>query len=328
MKVEAMIKISRILCPVDFSEFSRHALEEALTLARHYGAGVVALHAYNMPMTMAAVAGDGGFVPVLPPLTADQAEQEALMEKFLASVLAGDVRLTSEVVQGAAVATILDRALTLPADLIVMGTHGRSGVDRMLMGSVTERVLRKAACPVLTVPIRSTSAPEFHRILCPIDFSRSSKQALKYAVSIAQETRAHLAVLHVIEMLPDADSYQFRLWNVPELRAQVLSDARNELAASIPPETAMTCEIEQRIESGKPYKQILKVAAEMRADLIVIGVHGRGAADLLLFGSTTQHVVRQAACPVLTMRWAAVAQRGEARDASKKPAGVSEPAHA
>lgn len=302
-----MIAIKRILCPVDFSEFSRHALEQAVVIARHYGGEITALHAFVVPPAAAAIGGDGTWVPI------DQTEARAAYEterasdlaSFVAAIVPADVAVKRGVVEGGVVNVILQEAAALPADLIVMGTHGRSGFERMLLGSVTERVLRKAPVPVLTVPRRMSGVmPAIRRILVPVDFSKASIRALSYAVSLAREAQAEVTVHYVIEFVPDPASYQYRLINMPEYYAQVSRAAQEEMEGAIERVGGGYERLRPRITRGKAYKEILRVAAEEQADLIFMGVQGRGAADLLMFGSTANHVVRAAACPVMTIQQA------------------------
>jgi nucleotide-binding universal stress UspA family protein len=200
------------------------------------------------------------------------------------------------------------------ADLLVIGTHGRTGFDRLVLGSVTEKVLRKAACPVLSVPRRAPDAVRaapvvFKQILCPIDFSDSSMHALNYAMSLAQEADAHLTVLHVMvyDLQVEApEMYETviadRRLSVTDFRTRCEEYSRERLRAAVPDTVRAYCIVETVLATGKPYREILRVAAEQQADLIVMAVRGRGAVDLTFFGSTTQHIVRQATCPVLTLR--------------------------
>jgi nucleotide-binding universal stress UspA family protein len=164
-----------------------------------------------------------------------------------------------------------------------------------------------ASCPVLTVPpaaahAPATPRPPYRRILCPVDFSTTSERALRYGLSLAEEAKARLTVLHVLEWFPEQEIREHRHFNVPEYRRFLEEDARRRLAEAVPEEARAWCEPVERVECGKAYREILRVAGEEGSDLIVLGVHGRGAVDLLLFGSTANHVVRQAACPVLTVR--------------------------
>jgi nucleotide-binding universal stress UspA family protein len=199
---------------------------------------------------------------------------------------------------------ILDHARSLPADLIVMGTHGAGGFQHLVLGSVTEKVLRQATCPVLTVPprARTTSTLPFKRLLCPVDFSDSSLAALDFAFSLAQEGDAELTILHVFEWRADDEPLTTRPFSVPESRQERERDATTRLHALVPDSVRNWCRPETRLAHGKAYREILGIATEDNADLIVMGVHGRNALDLMLFGSTTNQVVRRATCPVLTLR--------------------------
>jgi nucleotide-binding universal stress UspA family protein len=206
---------------------------------------------------------------------------------------------------------ILRQASAMRPDLLAIGTHGRSGFDRLLLGSVTEKVLRKADCPVLTVPARTPdtvpAAPVvFKQILCPVDFSDSSMHALNYAMSLAQEADARLTVLHVMMYDLQAEAPEHvvadRRLTVADYRSRCEQYSRERLGTAVPDTVRAYCTVETLLVTGNPYREILRVAAEQQADLIVMGVHGRSAADRMLFGSTTQHVVRAATCPVVTLR--------------------------
>jgi nucleotide-binding universal stress UspA family protein len=164
---------------------------------------------------------------------------------------------------------------------------------------------------VLTVPPRvgehaPGAAVRFQRIVCALDFSACSQRALDYAISLAKESNSVLTVVHVIEPLPQTP-YPGQEAMLPFKVVQDFINAAQEqgqelLAKAVPDDARTNCRVETVQRIGKPYQEILSLAKTEAADLIVIGVHGRSAADLLFFGSTTQHVVRAAACPVLTIR--------------------------
>lgn len=300
-----MIEIKRILCPTDFSEFSQHALEQAVAIARWYGSEITALHVFGISVTAPALTADGGIIALdrTSLMAGFQRELQKDLEAFVAPVASAGVQIRQSVVEGEIVRTIVAQATSLSADLVVIGTHGRSGFERLLLGSVAERVLRKAPCPVLTVPRRAPDTKlRFKHILCPVDFSDSSRDALRYALSLAQESDARLVVAHVVELLSDGEIREYRMFTDPGYRANIERAAREQIAAAIPDAARRFCAIDEVVVIGRAYKEILRLAETREADLIVIGVHGRGAADLMLFGSTTQHVVRQAICPVLTLR--------------------------
>ena len=303
-----MIQIRRILCPVDLSEFSRHALEHAALLARWYDSELVVLHVYAIQTTPALAGGPEPLVvPVaLPP--PGELRQQAVdsLARFTAGLVAAGAAVRCEVEAGDPRRAILAAAASLPADLLVLGTHGRSGFDRLVLGSVTEKVLRKAACPVLTVPPPVTGtagAPVlFKRILCPVDFSESSMNALGYALSLAQESDATLLLMHVVESFPSPDPEVLPDLDFSAYERSLAASARERLAAAVPDEARSWCTPEVLVTSGKPYRQILEAVEQRDVHLIVMGVKGRNPLDLMLFGSTTQHIVRQAPCPVLTLR--------------------------
>jgi nucleotide-binding universal stress UspA family protein len=301
-----MIEIERILCPVDFSDCSKHALHHAAAIARWYESTITLLYVH--PIVPMAAAGPGA--PAFPPVVVTAAERDkllAFMKSFGEHEALAGVSFDVEVAEGSAPLEILDRANGLDVDLIVMGTHGRSGFERLMIGSVTEKVLRKASCPVLSVPPRAQDAeslpPLFKRILCAVDFSDCSMRALHFAMALAQEADAHLTVLNVLELPADAHERLPHLSRgVREYVSTLEEEQRQRLQSAVPEAVRAYCEVQRMMVPGKPYREILRVAAEQGSDLIVIGIHGRGAADRLFFGSTTQHVVRQATCPVLTLR--------------------------
>jgi nucleotide-binding universal stress UspA family protein len=302
-----MIEIRQILAPIDFSETSAHALAYAAAVARWYRAHVTALHVFiNWP----AVNVIPSLQPVAVPGGVDgmRRDLEQHARDFVTSADAADVDMDVLVEEAPAVlGEILAQAARLEADLIVMGTHGRGGVDRMLFGSVTEKVLRKAACPVLAVPPRVPGPParqpvHFHRILCPVDFSTASLAALEHALSLAEEADATLTLIHAVE-LPTA-LYQEPVATTLDLvafEADQRAAALRRLEALVPAAAREYCTVETIAAKGRPSQEILRLAAERESDLIVMGVQGRGAVNLLVFGSNTHGVLRAAMCPVLAV---------------------------
>jgi nucleotide-binding universal stress UspA family protein len=297
-----MIRIRQILCPVDFSPFARRALDHAAVLARWYQAELTVLHVSPLMPTMF------GVEPALSAATLAPFDQEALGRElltFVGETMNATPRPQLLLRSGPAATTILDYAAETKADLIVLGTHGRTGFERFMLGSVTEKVVRKAPCPVLTVPPGVSDAPKhpvFARVLCAVDFSPASDRAAQYALSLAEEAKGSLTLVHVVEWLPDESFAKYPGFDVEHFRRSLLTDARTRTEALVPEEARNWCETDTRIVYGKPYREILRVAHDVDADLIVLGVHGRGPVDRMLFGSTPQQVVRQAECPLLTIR--------------------------
>ena len=298
-----MVEFKQILCPVDLSESSVRSLAHAAALARWYDARLTVLHVVP---TFDPVPVRGGLdepLRIVNPVSREQVLEEMRRSLVLAAV-SPHARLVAEA--GDPQKMIADQAISNRADLIVMGTHGRRGFKRLLMGSVAEAVLREAPCPVLTVPPRVSSAASqavtFKRILCPVDFSPSALQALGFALDLARQADGRVTLLHVVEWLPEEEPRASAHFNVPEYRRYIAEDAEQRLRLLVTEESRTWIEIDSVLVFGRAHREILRVAEKKPADLIVMGAQGRGGVDLALFGSTTQQVVRGAACPVLTVR--------------------------
>jgi nucleotide-binding universal stress UspA family protein len=302
-----MTHIKRLLCPVDFSSASQHAIAHAVAIARWYHASITGLHVYS-PMFM-PVPGLPAPEDRVPDVELKRVESEtvALFEAAHTEGIPLDVRV--EV--GRPAAHILDRAAALGVDMIIMGTHGASGFEHLVLGSVTEQVLRRSVCPVLTVPPRAqaTSTLPFSRLVCAVDFSLCSLQAVDLAASLAEESGAALTLVHVIEWPweePPAPAFD----ELPADQARALVDYRRSLEARttqrlealVPESLRRRGGAHTRVVHGRPHVEVLRLAADGAADLIVMGIRGRAAADLLLLGSTANQIVRRATCPVLTTR--------------------------
>lgn len=297
-----MIEIRRILCPIDFSETSRHALEHALAIARWFDSQVTALHVIHAPLIPPLpILGAVTTETVLAPTWERQRQAEEELRAWL-EPRRPTVKTDVAVAEGHPAAVILDNAKSRQADLIVMGTHGLSGFERFVLGSVTEKVLRKASCPVMTVPPTSQTSAKlpYARVLCPVDFSDSSLAALRFAISIAQEADARLTILHVFDWPPD-DELLTQRFNAPEYVRLVEEEVYDRMEALVTEDVRVWCKPTTKLTYGKPYREIVKVAESEESDLIIIGVRGRNPLDLAVFGSTTNQVVRHATCPVLTL---------------------------
>ena len=294
-----MPEIKLILCPVDFSEFSVMAYRHALSLAEHYRARLVAQHIVELwqhpAAGFAATAGDyEGFCQALVERGKDQ------LQGFVKSYTHDEIQPELVVHEGTAPDAILSFADAQKVDVIVMGTHGRRGFDRLMLGSVTDRVMRSANCPVLAVhkaPHDSVVAgKEWHyvhhlnRILFCADFSKNSERALNYAISATVEYDCELTLLHVLEEVPSLAKTE-----------EAIAVVTEQLAKLIPPGLHTTRKIQTAVRIGKPYQQIIELALEAHTDLVTMGVRGRGALDLAVFGSTTYRVMQLGPCPVLAV---------------------------
>jgi nucleotide-binding universal stress UspA family protein len=296
-----MAAIRRILCPVDFSEVSRRACDYAVALARQHEAAVTLLYVAPLPVPLSA--GPPGTSAVA---SLDVGARERWTEELRRLVAgAGDIRTEVLVEEGSAVAEILAKAALMGADLVAMGTHGRGGFERWLLGSVTDKVLRKASFPVLTVSPWCPEPPRegaFRRILCALDLAPDSVTTLAHAAAVARRSgpRARVSLLHVIDDLPQQDIVlgraglelgTYRRYREEEARTR-LAEMASSHAAGLNPDISTS--------TGAAWRAILHAAAEAASDLIVMAAHGSLADGH--FGSNVDRVVREAPCPVLIVR--------------------------
>ncbi|MFZ0478854.1 MAG: universal stress protein [Terriglobales bacterium] len=296
-----MLEIKLILCPIDFSEFSVRAYRHALSLAEHYRAKVVAQHIVELSRYPYAdyAASSGDYAEFCRTLGEGGKEQ---LREFVKKHFRGEIQPELVVHEGVAADCILSQAQAQKVDLIVMGTHGRRGYDRFVLGSVTNRVMRKTPCPVLAVckaPQEPASADigarearghRLTRVLFCTDFSENSERALSYAISATEEYDAELTLLHVLEDAPIAGKTE-------EAMAKVAA----QLDRLLPAEARKRLKIKTVVRVGKPYQQIIQLAQESRVDVVAMGVRGRGALDMAVFGSTTYRVLQLGPCPVLAV---------------------------
>jgi nucleotide-binding universal stress UspA family protein len=293
-----MIRIERILCPLDFSEFSERAFDYAQSLARHYRARLTLSHV--IPCLFDSTYPAFSYPEMINDVVRDlRTHARKQIEEFARQRTRNGFAQDIAVCEGAVTDSILACAREHAADLIVMGTHGRHGFDRLLLGSVTEKVLRKSSCPVLAVrkpahdfiePFQPGDPVRLHKVLLATDFSRHSERALDYALSLQEEYQAELTLIHVVEEFPHA-------WDL----SAVTGDVAQRLEEAIPARARDSGLVRSRIRVGRPYQEIVRFSLENAIDLIVLGVRGRNALNLAIFGSVAQRVLQQAPCPVLAV---------------------------
>ena len=290
-------EFSRILCPTDFSEFSDMAFRYALLLAQHNRAKLFVQHVVELWRHPEAAFAPAHYYEEFRGHLLHKGEEE--LRKFVTSNADNGIQPERVVGQGMAADSILALAEAQKADLIVMGTHGRRGFDRLMVGSVTERVLRKASYPVLAV---HKPSPDFlssreqqdpvhlNRILFCTDFSENSERALSHALSLTGEYGAELTLLHVLSDIPNESSID-----------EATATAMEQLDNLIPPEKPKAGKIRSMVRRGSAYQQIIQLALEARTDMVIMAVRGRGALNLAVFGSTTYRVIQLGPCPVLAV---------------------------
>jgi nucleotide-binding universal stress UspA family protein len=297
------MRAHRILCPVDFSDPSRRALHYAAALASREGAALYVLYVVPevmpLPVPILMLAARSAVVDV-------KAGAVAALDAFVARA-ALPTRPNAIVREGPPLDAILACAADIAADLIVLGSHGRDGLGHLLFGSTAERVLHKAPCPTLVVPLHaeepaSVDGVRFTRLLCAVDFSPASTRALGLALSMAQDHGAELTVLHVVDAV-EVDELEDGLPAAVRAHVEGLTrTARERLQAAVPRDAHARCTIREVVRYGRAAHAIPLEAAARDADLIVLGAHGHRGLALLGIGSTTHAVVCRATCPVLTTR--------------------------
>jgi nucleotide-binding universal stress UspA family protein len=289
--VRSRIQLRNILLATDFSHAAASAQTFAAEIAQRFGANLIAVHAktpenYALPAT-----------EVWPALNAEL-EKEA--EELKVSLRRQCPGLQTEVVlaDGGVWPVVEAVAQERNADLIVVGTSGRDGIGRFLLGSIAEQIIRQAKCPVLAVgphaQFGASREASFKKIVFATDFGEGSRVAAGYAVALAQEHQAHLTLLHVIEHPKAGDLVHPR-----ELEeAAVLS-----LLGLVPHEAELWCEPKTVVRHGMPAEKILEVAEKEQADLIVLGLReGKGVGRATHLTNVAHQVLSLATCPVLTVR--------------------------
>jgi len=289
------IAFKKILCLSDFSDASELALPFAINLSRAYEAKILSLHvltpvplAYVNPETAATLIED---------LEEGAREGMQRLDAQLAGVEHESLLLRDDTVWSAVRQVLGEQEI----DLVVLGTHGRTGASKLLMGSVAEEIFRKSKVPVLTIgPSVHSGAHNgghFRSVLFATDFGKSAEAALPYALSIAEESQAKLYLLHVLpQPVPN---------KVRKSPTESVADAMHRLHELLPKDAEFWCKPEAVVRHGAAAESILEAAENLGADLIVLGIHGSGKhAELAAhFENSLAHkVVTNASCPVLTKR--------------------------
>jgi nucleotide-binding universal stress UspA family protein len=307
VKVECStgISIKNILFLTDFSEPSEVALPFATSIARGYGARVYALHVFTPHPNVCSAPGKVAIAAIE---TGEQAAK-ARIESQLAGLEHETIVDWSIDLWDAVQKMIKEKDI----DLIVMGTHGRTGAEKFLMGSIAEEIFRRSAVPVLTIGphVRSSvhAGGRFHRILFPTDFTGASVAASPYAISLAQENNAKLVLIHVMR-IPELRKNNVRNENGQNEKEQrrfelSVAEAIHQLYETVPKGADLSFPPQSLVEYGDPADRILALARERSSDLIVLGVRdagGRIGPATHLARATAHKVVAHAPCPVLTVR--------------------------
>jgi nucleotide-binding universal stress UspA family protein len=277
-----------ILCPTDFSEHSAAALRVAGGVAKAFGAKVIVLHAQRLEAPVYFTTAQTQALKAQLRRSARAAWN--FVNNFAAEHLPKEAQYSVLLMEDDPVQAVLSVLRDARAGLVVMGTHGRTGLARVRMGSVMESVLRQVSAPVLTVGPRIKPTPTLgtiRRVLCPVKYGELSVAALEHASALAEKARAELLVTHVLENRPEGEVS-------PE-------EGLKKLCAWVSPEVRRRCAVKEAIRRGNAAEQIVEEVKDCHADLVVVGAHPRSFLGTILFGSTTELVIRYAPCPVLAV---------------------------
>lgn len=271
-----------ILVPTDLSEPAAHALRYASSLGERLGARLLVVHADSfIPPTDFTATTAGVFE-----LSRDAmivTATDALRKHAEQNVRAG-VPFDLRVVVGEPLEAILKLVRESGADLVVMGTHGRTGVRRLVLGSVAEAVMRAAPVPVIAVNLTASDSAEVDKVLCPVDFTPACRDALRQAAVLTTSSGTPLILLRTVD----------------DEHADLGVEERNLLHHWLPAELADRCET-KLISSAHEADRIVETAKSVRAQLIAFGVTGRTPREPLL-GTTAEQVMQRSNCPVLTVK--------------------------
>ncbi len=292
--------VQHILVPLDFSEFSNKALDYALDIAEKFQSQITLFHAIV--------------------LFQDDVDEEQRLQEYenwikrreqtihhqmdhsLQKVKQRGITVSSLIRRGVNAAdVILDYLSENSCDLVIMGTHGRTGLKHFLLGSVAEKIVRLSPVPVMTIH-RSLQKFQIFRILAPIDFSIYSKHAADDAIALAAYFESEIEFIHVIEHDIHPSFYAGGIESIFQLdtglKNRVLTNLKEFLADQLP----ANLQTNYVVREGKAHKEIVDYAKEANTDLIVIATHGLTGLEYILLGSTSEKVVRTANCPVLVVK--------------------------
>lgn len=292
--------IKKILVPLDFSEYSFKALEFALELSLKFNVELTILHV--IALFQDDIDEEERMVQYEEWIKKQEEDTRSQMNSSRIKASQHGTQVNSAIIRGISVAdTIIEYLDVNPVDLVTIGTHGRTGLKHLFLGSVAEKIVRLSPVPVLTVH-RSIQKFQINKLLVPIDFSPYSQESTDFAVSLAKEFDAEIDFLHVIEQDVHPSFYASGIESIfqidKNLKDRVIKNMKEFIAEQIHPDLKVNfivCE-------GKAHKQIVNISEEKASDLIIISSHGLSGIEHFLLGSTTEKVVRWANCPVLTVK--------------------------
>jgi len=290
-----------ILVPLDGSTLAEWALAPAGVLARRAGATIVLVRAPNVEPAYAGAESAYGLIYPQQAVGRSSAEARDYLRAIQTRLTARGIANRTVVAEGDPATAIVDLASQSKADLIVMSSHGYSGLARWLLGSVAEKVLRAAECPELVV--RSQQA--LRHVLITLDGTELSARAVEPAIEIAQALGANVTVLRVVPELADEQIHaldQFETGLGPRLVQEVREDAECYLQKVAERFDELGLHINAEVRSGPAANAILEYAVHHAIDVIAMATHGRSGLQRWVYGSVTEKVLRAADTSMLVVR--------------------------
>ena len=291
-----------ILCATDFSDFSNHAIPYGIALAKEFKAKLFLCHVIDL--SSAAIYGEAVLA-----LEEQQKRMTKYAEDEMTELMSKEaVDWEPLIAVGNAAHEIARLAGEKQADITVAASHGRAGLKRLILGSVTERLMRTLPCPLLVVrsPERGFVAPAdqaitLKKICVGCDFSPDSSLAFHYGLSLAQEFQASLHLVHVLQP-PLYEHVEKPVESKEPSQKELKSVLKKKLEDMVPEEARTWCEPVTTLLAGQPHEELTKYAVVNDIDLIILGVRGHSLVETVFVGSTTDRVMRRAPCPVLSVQ--------------------------
>ena len=299
------VQIKNIMCLTDLSNFSNRTIDYGLALAKEFDSKLYLSHIVDIPSI--ALYAEAHIDPV------EQQNQIIDHAHTTLADLAGkqdkEVQWEPLVTVGPTVSEISRLVSEKDIDLAISASHGRSGLKRLVLGSVTEELMRTLSCPLLVVrgpeedgKIEKPPAFRLDKIMVGSDFSPDSSFALRYALSLAQEFESEIHLVHVVEPPAYRDHFRSVVEAEKKYHHELLGFLKGKLENMVPEDAGNWCTSKTELLEGQPYSEIIEYAGKNDINLIVLGVRGHGLVETFFMGSTTDRVMRRAPCPVLSVR--------------------------
>ena len=295
------MQFKNILCATDFSDFSNHTVNYGIALANEFDSKLFVCHVIDL--SSVAIYGEFQLDPV--------GLQDRIMNdanEQLQELIGGQQIDWEPLISVGHAADEISRIVEeQDMDLVISATRGRSGLKRLILGSVTERLMRTLSCPLLVVHspdnafVASEDQVNIKSILIGCDFSPDSDVAFEHGLSLAQEFQSELHLAHVVETSIYQQLHKIESPVEEELQQEIQTRLIKKLQDMVPEEARNWCKPQTSLLNGHPYEELVKYAERNNIDMIVLGTRGHGLVKSLLVGSTTDRVVRNAPCPVLSV---------------------------